>query len=156
MTLVEQRARSASMGFGVGAPPPASAARTRARASVMRAGVLPVAMRPNFGAGGAATSPARIAMRNNMPRGANVQRAAQSMKSRSAGRSGGQSRTSAIGLRLPPPADCLVAHTTPVARRAPSGMRTKAPGSSFALDGRAIAIGGVDGDGRQHVDHHFR
>ena len=130
MTLVEQPARAASAAFGVGAPFSASAARTRARASVMRVGCLPVAMTPNFGAGGSATSPARIAIRSSIPRGASVQRAVQSMKSRNAGRSGGQSRTSAMGLRLSPPAE-RVAQTTPVAVRAPSGMRTKAPGSSL-------------------------
>ena len=134
MTPVEHAARAASAALGVGAFVSASAARTRARASVMRVGAFPVETRPNFGAGGSAISPARIAMRKSMPRGANVQRAVQSMKSRNAGRSGGQSSASAIGLRLSPPA-ARAAHTTPVATRAPSGMRTKAPGSSFALTG---------------------
>ena len=73
-------------------------------------------------------------MRNSMPRGAKVQRAVQSMKSRNAGRSGGQSSISAIDFRLSPPA-ARTAHTTPVAKRAPSGMRTKAPGSSFNPEG---------------------
>ena len=90
-------------------------------------------------------------MRKSMPRGANVQRAVQSMKSRNAGRSGGQSRTSAIDLRLSPPA-ARADQTTPVAMRAPSGMRTKAPGSSLRPRGRAIAVSRVDGDRRQHVD----
>ena len=134
MTLVEHAARAASAALGVAAPLSATAARTRARASVMRVGCLPVATRPNFGAGGSAISPARIAMRKSMPRGANVQRAVQSMKSRNAGRSGGQSRTSAIDLRLSPPA-ARADQTTPVAMRAPSGMRTKAPGSSLSPAG---------------------
>ncbi len=134
MTLVEHAARAARAAFGAAAPLSASAARTRARASVMRVGWLPVATRPNFGAGGAAISPARIAMRKSMPRGASVQRAVQSMKSRSSARSGGQSRTSAIDLRLSPPA-ARADQTTPVAMRAPSGMRTKAPGSSLIPKG---------------------
>ena len=134
MTPVEHAARAASAAFGVGATPSVNAARTRARASVMRVGALPVATRPNFGAGGSAISPARIAMRKSMPRGAKVQRAVQSMKSRNAGRSGRQSRTSAIGLRLPPPA-ARADQTTPVAMRAPSGMRTKAPGSRLRPGG---------------------
>ncbi len=95
----------------------------------MRGGVTPVATTPNFGGGGRATSLARIAMRRTMPRGASVQRAVQSMKSRSAALSGGQSRISAMFFRLPPPA-LRVAQTTPVACRVPSGTRTTVPGST--------------------------
>src|SRR5271168_4683869 len=86
MTPVEHAARATRAALSVGALVSASAARTRARASVMRVGSLPVATSPNFGARGSATSPARIAMRKSMPRGAKVQRAVQSMKSRSAER----------------------------------------------------------------------
>ena len=73
-------------------------------------------------------------MRSNMPRGASVQRAVQSIKSRSGALSGGQSRTAATDLRLSPTAK-RAAQTTPIACRVPSGTRTKAPGSSFKPDG---------------------
>ena len=154
MTLVEQAARAASAAFGVGASLSASAARTRVRASVMRAGALPVAMRPNLGGGGSAISPARIAMRSSMPRGANVQRAVQSMKSRSAVRSGGQSRTSAMGFRLSPPAERAATR-----RRSHAGAERHAhEGAGFELEvrGRAVAISGVDRDRREHVDDDAR
>ena len=49
-------------------------------------------------------------MRKSMPRGANVQRAVQSMKSRNGARSGGQSRTAAMDLRLSPPAARVAPH----------------------------------------------
>ena len=75
------------------------------------------------------TSCARIAMRSTMPRGASVQRAIQSMKSRSGFPSGGQSRTAATDFRLSPPPS-RTAQTTPVAWRWPSGTPTQAPGSS--------------------------
>ena len=52
MTPVEHPASAASAAFGVGASRSATAAMTRARASVIRAGGLPVATRPNFGGGG--------------------------------------------------------------------------------------------------------
>ena len=83
MTLVEHAAARRARLW-------ASARRFRERRQDARArlgharGRLPVATRPNFGAGGSATSPARIAMRSSMPRGASVQRATQSMKSRNA------------------------------------------------------------------------
>ena len=67
-------------------------------------------------------------MRNAMPRGASVQRATQSMKSRIAGRSGGQSRLAVIDLRLPP-SPSRTAQTTPVEARVPSGAETKSPGA---------------------------
>ncbi len=151
MTLVEQAASAASAALGVAAPLSASAARTRARASVMRVGALPVATRPNFGGGGSATSPARIAMRKSMPRGAKVHRAVQSMKSRNGARSGGQSRTSAMALRLSPPAGARGPHD---AGRDASAERHADEGAGFELHprGRAVAIGRVDCDRREHVD----
>ena len=66
----------------------------------MRAGAFPVATRPNFGAGGAAISPARIAMRSSMPRGLKVQRAIQSMKSRNGARSGRPVQGLGDGLQI--------------------------------------------------------
>ena len=134
MTPVDEPASAASAAFAVGAPRSATAAMTRARASVIRAGALPVATRPNFGPGGAATSPARIAILSTIPRGLSVQRATQSMKSRNGGRSGGKSRVAATDFKLSPPAG-RTAQTTPVASRARSGIRTHAPGSSFHSDG---------------------
>ena len=68
-------------------------------------------------------------MRSAMPRGASVQRATQSTKSRKGRLSGGQSRTAAMDLRLSPPAS-RSAQTTPVAWRVPSGTLTNWPGSS--------------------------
>ena len=105
------------------------AARTRERATVGRSGVLPVLRKPHFGGGAAVASGARTAMRSTPPRGARVQRATQSMKSRNGWRSAGQSRTSTIDLRLSPP-PARVAQTTPVAIRVPSGTATNCPGSS--------------------------
>ena len=134
MTPVDEEASAASAAFAVGALRSATAAMTRARASVIRAGGLPVATRPNFAGSGVASSPARIAILSTMPRGLSVQRATQSMKSRNGARSGGQSRVAAIALRLSPPPG-RTAQTTPVACRAPSGMRTNAPGSSFQSEG---------------------
>jgi hypothetical protein len=51
------------------------------------------------------------------------------MKSRIAGRSGGQSRLAVIDLRLPP-SPSRIAQTTPVEARVPSGAETKSPGRS--------------------------
>ena len=134
MTPADEPASAASVAFAVGALRSATAAMTRARASVIRAGASPVATRPNFGPGGGASSPARIAILSTMPRGASVQRATQSMKSRSGALSGGQSRVAAIGFKLSPPPG-RAAQTTPVASRAPSGMRTHWPGASFQSEG---------------------
>ena len=125
---LEQAARAASRAWA-SARRLRERARTRARASVMRAASC--RSRPGrTSAGGSANSPARMAVRKSMPHGAKVQRAVQSMKSRSAVRSGGQSRTSAIGFRLSPPA-ARADQTTPVATRAPSGIADK--GAGFEL-----------------------
>ena len=44
------------------------------------------------------------------------------------------------------------AQTTPVAWRVPSGTPTKPPGASARSAGDAVAVGGVDRDGHEHVD----
>ena len=134
MTPGPQAAAAASAAFAIGEAA-SRAARTRERATVGRSGVLPVLRKPHFGCGAAVASGARTAMRNTPPRGERVQRATQSMKSRSGLRSGGQSRTSTIDLRLSPP-PARVAQTTPVAIRVPSGMATNCPGSSRSRRGR--------------------
>ena len=103
------------------------------------------------GAGGSAISPARIAMRKEhaarrqRPAGGPIDEVAQcGTERRPVEDLGDGFKIAAAGGR----AD----HTTPVAMRAPSGMRTKAPGSSFKPGGRAVAVSGVDGDRGQHVN----
>ena len=84
-------------------------------------------------------------MRSAMPRGASVQRATQSTKSRKGCLSGGQSRTAATDLRLSPPAS----------RKRPDDARRMARPERHADElarlerevGRgAVAVGGVHRD----------
>ena len=117
----------------------------------MRVGALPVAMRPNFGAGGSAISPARIAMRKSMPRGANVQRAVQSMKSRNGGAERRPVKHLGDGLEIVAAGGARGPHD---AGRDAGAERHADEGAGFELCAhrRAIAVSRVDGDRGQHVD----
>ena len=90
-------------------------------------------------------------MRKSMPRGARVQRAIQSMKSRNGGAERRPVEDLGDGLEVVAAGG---ARGPDDAGRDARAERHAHEGAGFELEagGRAVAIGGVDGDRRQHVD----
>ena len=87
-----------------------------------------------------------------MPRGANVQRAVQSMKSRNGATERRPVEDLGDRLEIVAAGGARGPHH---AGRDACAERHAHEGAGFELEsgGRAIAVGGVDGDRRQHVDH---
>jgi hypothetical protein len=136
-TEVETPAARASPERVHAMPSPASSS-TRRRASVMRSGAPPQKRRPSSIGSGSKAAGARRNMRATMPGAVSVQFATHSAKRRASASSGGQSKTSAIGLSFfASTVSAGPCQTMPATWRGPSGTRTIEPACTSMPAGTA-------------------